>query len=66
VPIYPQSKESSDGRALARELATLRASLSAVRRRAAVGDVPDPTPPPDEVAPGSLTVAVILNRKEQS
>jgi hypothetical protein len=54
MPIYNASKSDSDGRGLARELARMDRRIAAGRRGRA-GDVPDPTPQPAAVGPGSLT-----------
>jgi hypothetical protein len=54
-----------DSRALARELAALR-KASEERFRRNTGDVPDPTPPPDDVVPMSLTAWLLEHENLES
>lgn len=55
MPVYP--RRNDDPRALARELASLRAAILAARRRTT--NVPSNVPPPDEVTPGVLAALAI-------
>jgi hypothetical protein len=58
MPVYDRPKAGADGRGLSRRITGIERSLAS-SRRLSVGDVPDPTPPPDPVDPGSLTVLLV-------
>ena len=55
MPVYDLGKADADGRGISRALDKLNSQIGALIRVSAAGDVPDPTPPPDEVEPGTLT-----------
>ena len=54
MPIYDWGKSDPDGRGMARALDKLNSRVLANARVSAAGDVPDPTPAPDAVNPGTL------------
>ena len=59
MPIYDAGKSDSDGRGMTRALDKLNSQIHALSRVTAAGDIPDPTPPPDEVAPGVFSRLLI-------
>ena len=65
MPVYPWRPD--DPRGLAREFSRIQRAADAARRLTHRTDVPDPTPPPVDVSPGSITAWLLAHvEREQT